>query len=89
MGDVLTGMIATLLGQGVEPFQAACLSSFLHGAAGERLGQTASRGRLASELADVLPALLSDWETDILQDGTKEGSLETLWPVAFSGKGAR
>lgn len=34
-GDVLTGMITSLAGQGLEPFDAACAGVFLHGKAGE------------------------------------------------------
>ncbi|MGC8528608.1 MAG: NAD(P)H-hydrate dehydratase [Leptospirillia bacterium] len=59
MGDVLTGVIATFLAQGLSPFDAARLGAFLHGQAGELLGVTSTRGRLASELADLFPVLLS------------------------------
>ena len=59
MGDVLTGIIATFLGQGLAPFDAARLGAFFHGRAGELLGATSTRGRLASELADLLPGLLT------------------------------
>lgn len=42
-GDVLSGMILSLLGQGVPPLEAAALGAYLHGAAGdacaEELGQ--------------------------------------------------
>ncbi|MBI4603586.1 MAG: NAD(P)H-hydrate dehydratase [Planctomycetes bacterium] len=34
-GDVLTGVIASLLGQGLAPFEAACLGVHLHGLAGD------------------------------------------------------
>jgi NAD(P)H-hydrate epimerase len=34
-GDVLTGMIASFLGQGIEPFEAAKLGTYLHGLAGD------------------------------------------------------
>ena len=52
-GDVLSGVIATLLGQGLDPYDAARLGGALHGLAGERSGQKA--GLLASEIADLLP----------------------------------
>lgn len=65
MGDVLTGMIAGWLAQGVGLLPAACLGVFLHAAAGAR--RAAGRGAggiLASEVADSLPALIAhpeDW----------------------------
>lgn len=34
-GDVLTGMIAGLLSQGMSPFDAACAGTYLHGRAGD------------------------------------------------------
>jgi NAD(P)H-hydrate epimerase len=50
-GDVLSGIIGALLGQGLEPYAAARLGAYLHGAAGdvlrERLGEA---GLLASDL---------------------------------------
>jgi NAD(P)H-hydrate epimerase len=55
-GDVLTGVIAGLLAQGLEPFDAACVGCFLHGAAGDRLArEVGAAGVLASELAGALP----------------------------------
>jgi len=60
-GDVLTGIIAALIGQGVAPSEAGALGAWLHGAAGDRFatGQ-GDAGLLASELADALPATLRD-----------------------------
>ena len=56
-GDVLAGLVGSLLGQGLSAWNAARLAVFLHGRAAdflaERLGD---RGLLASELADELPA---------------------------------
>ncbi len=89
MGDVLTGMIAAFLGQKMEPFEASCLAAFLHGAAGERLGRRSSRGRLASEMADELPALLSEWEQAVGAAPHPEEEPQTLWPVLPPGGGLR
>jgi NAD(P)H-hydrate epimerase len=59
MGDTLTGMIAGFLGQGFEPFEAACLGVFVHGAAADRrFAQIASRGLLASQiLPEIAPVI--------------------------------
>jgi len=35
MGDVLTGMIASFIGQGVEDYSASIISVYLHGLAGD------------------------------------------------------
>src|SRR5207237_10184328 len=55
-GDVLTGMIAALLGQRLEPFAAAQLGVHLHGLAGDlarnELGEVSL---IASDLVDSLP----------------------------------
>jgi NAD(P)H-hydrate epimerase len=56
-GDVLTGIIGSLLAQGMDPFDAGSCGVYLHGRAAEYL--TAQRGvvgLLASEVADAVPA---------------------------------
>ncbi len=55
-GDVLTGAIAGLVAQGVEPRVAGALAVHLHGLAGDRLGQRVGAcGVLAGEVAAELP----------------------------------
>lgn len=60
-GDVLTGLIAALIGQGVDPFAAAVLATWVHGRAGdlasERIGQTAL---IATDLLDYLATALRE-----------------------------
>jgi NAD(P)H-hydrate epimerase len=52
-GDVLSGIIVSLLAQGVQPYEAAVLGGYLHGAAGQlAAGYWGNAGLLASELAD-------------------------------------
>ncbi|MDA3786397.1 MAG: NAD(P)H-hydrate dehydratase, partial [Deltaproteobacteria bacterium] len=48
MGDVLAGVIAGLVAQNVEPFQAVCLAVYAHGLAGDILAETGPYGYLAS-----------------------------------------
>ena len=59
MGDTLTGIIAGLLAQGFDAFQAACLGVYVHGAACDRIfGEVSSRGLLATDMLDQVPAVL-------------------------------
>ena len=52
-GDVLGGIIVSLLAQGVKPYEAAVLGGYLHGAAGQLAADYwGNAGLLASELAD-------------------------------------
>jgi NAD(P)H-hydrate epimerase len=56
-GDVLSGLVGSLLAQRLPPYDAARLGVFLHGRAGDRLAlQLGDAGLLASQLADELPA---------------------------------
>ena len=58
-GDVLAGMIVSLLGQGIDPLKATACGAWLHGAAGDlcarELGQYAM---LPSDMLEALPRLL-------------------------------
>ena len=58
-GDVLTGLIAALLAQGLSAFDAACLGIHLHGLAADRWrGRWGAAGLLARELAAAIPGAL-------------------------------
>ncbi|MDE2778203.1 MAG: NAD(P)H-hydrate dehydratase [Chloroflexota bacterium] len=55
-GDVLTGVIGSLLTQGMDPFDAASCGVYLHGAAAEMITRERGiTGLLASEVAEALP----------------------------------
>lgn len=59
MGDVLAGLLAALLAQGLERYDAARLAAWVHGAAGDRaaadLGQ---HGMNASDVLERLPLVM-------------------------------
>lgn len=58
-GDILAGMLAGLLGQGIAPLEAACLGAYLHGQAGDLCArQLGEYGMLPSDMLDALPQLL-------------------------------
>lgn len=55
MGDVLTGVIAALVAQGLSPFAAAKAGVFLHGRAGDQAARIGGeRGLLACDLLPLL-----------------------------------
>jgi len=57
MGDVLTGLIGSLLAQGLSAFDAATLGVYLHGQAADRLlGLFGDAGLLATDIMYELPA---------------------------------
>lgn len=58
-GDVLAGMIVSLLGQGLAPLEAAACAAWLHGRAGDICaGEIGQYGMLPSDIVGVLPRLL-------------------------------
>lgn len=59
MGDVLTGVIAALLGQGLSSAQAARLGVLWHALAGEAAALGRDRGVLAGEVSAWLPRAIS------------------------------
>lgn len=62
MGDVLSGMIAAFIAQGLSPDDALLLAVHLHGAAGDALAQQqASIGMTASEVTEWSRWLLNQW----------------------------
>jgi NAD(P)H-hydrate epimerase len=64
-GDVLAGVIAGLVAQGLAPFDAASLGVYLHGRAGEMVKEKiGDAGMIASDLLPVLPLTIKE-----LKDG--------------------
>ena len=62
-GDVLSGILVSLLGRGIAPLQAAAAAAWLHGAAGDRaaarLGETSM---LQGDLTDALCEIIQELE---------------------------
>lgn len=62
MGDVLTGIIAALIAQGLSLAEAAALGVCLHASAADRSAQLdGERGLLASDIFPHLRALVNEW----------------------------
>jgi len=58
-GDVLTGMIAALLAQGVDAFEAAKFGAYVHGKAGDLAAKKRTKaGLIATDLIEHMPAAL-------------------------------
>ncbi len=63
MGDVLTGVIAGLIGQRLSTIDAARLGVYLHGLAGDLLAAERGQiGLLASEIADTIPKAIRRYQ---------------------------
>ena len=58
-GDVLTGIIATLLSQGLAPVDAARAGAYWHGLAAQHCAKTRTRGVMAGDLPDAFADALS------------------------------
>jgi hydroxyethylthiazole kinase-like uncharacterized protein yjeF len=70
-GDVLAGVIAALLGQGMPAWGAACAGVWLHG----RAATLAGAGLLAEDLPAHLPAARGDAEADADADAIAAGTV--------------
>ena len=58
-GDVLAGILVSLLGQGLKPLEAAACGAWLHGAAGDLCaGEIGQYGMLPTDMLNALPRLL-------------------------------
>ena len=64
-GDILTGVIASLLAQQLKPISAALMGTYLHGLAGdlavEGIGEISM---IATDLIDYLPAAFQQYQAE-------------------------
>lgn len=62
-GDVLSGVIGSLIGQGMERFDAATAGVWIHGKAGEMAGRSLGiRSVLATDVIHLLSAAIAEYE---------------------------
>ena len=62
-GDVLSGIIGSMLGQGLSPVEAAVCGVYIHGLAGDyAAGELGQLSMTASNIIDFLPQVLSEME---------------------------
>lgn len=64
-GDVLSGMVLSLLGQGMEPFDACCCAVWLHGRAGDLAAMDkGERGMTPMDLLEQIPYAMQELERE-------------------------
>lgn len=67
-GDVLTGIIAALIGQGLKPQDAAIAGVYLHGLAGDMACvKKGEYGMIAGDIIEELPHAITSCKTDCLK----------------------
>lgn len=55
-GDVLAGIIASFIGQGINPYDATCCAAFIHGLAGDLVSQDKGEyGLIATDIIEKIP----------------------------------
>jgi NAD(P)H-hydrate repair Nnr-like enzyme with NAD(P)H-hydrate dehydratase domain len=56
-------MIASFISQGISPFEATSLATFIHGkASDEMVKEKGYRGQIASDLFDKIPGVITQYE---------------------------
>ena len=68
-GDVLTGVVAAMLGQKASPFEAACFAVFIHGLAGDLAKK--AKGEISLVARDLLDALPLAFQKVLGQNKTR------------------
>ena len=62
-GDMLTGMVASFIAQGIIPLDAACCAVYIHGLCGDITAKEISqRGMSIKDMLELLGALMSEFE---------------------------
>ncbi|RLI30970.1 bifunctional ADP-dependent NAD(P)H-hydrate dehydratase/NAD(P)H-hydrate epimerase [Candidatus Bathyarchaeota archaeon] len=65
-GDVLTGIVATLLAWGVEPFRAGCAAAYVNGAAGDLAVKELGYHITATDVLEKIPEVMREFEEPTL-----------------------
>ena len=62
-GDVLTGIIASLVSQGLNCYDAASVGAYIHGQTSDELVERKGyRGQLSSDIVEFLPNTIRSYE---------------------------
>ncbi|MDH3365833.1 MAG: NAD(P)H-hydrate dehydratase [Thermoplasmata archaeon] len=65
-GDVLTGLVASMVAQGAQPYHAARIGAFAMGLAGDLAFEEKSYGLVATDVIEKIPIVLKRYELDSL-----------------------
>ena len=79
-GDVLTGVVATLLSQGLAPVDAARAGAYWHGLSARYVAKTREVGIIASDVANALGFALPSATASERESANGPGSLALLVP---------
>jgi NAD(P)H-hydrate epimerase len=60
-GDVLAGIIGSLLSKGVDTYNSMRIAAFINGSAGNKVFETKSYGLLPTDIIEEIPSLLSKY----------------------------
>ncbi len=66
-GDVLTGLVASMIAQGAQPYHAARIGAFAMGLAGDLAFEEKSYGLVATDVIEKIPIVLRRYELDSLE----------------------
>jgi len=59
-GDVLSGIVAALMAQGADPFEAAVAGAFINGASGDMVAAEKGYHMVATDLIEYIPKIMED-----------------------------
>ena len=72
-GDVLTGLIVSFLGQGIDSFRAACLGASIHGRAGDLArARHGEYGMIARDIITCIPEAIKEYSKEGVMAQAKE-----------------
>ncbi len=87
-GDVLTGLITGFIAQGLSPFDAARIGTYIHGLAGDIAAQNfTKRAMIAGDIADAIPDAISITEFEPILSSGKVPEFELDYNLIDLGAG--
>jgi len=82
-GDVLAGIIASLMSKNVQPYQAARMGAFINGYAGNLAYKNRSYGLIATDIIDKIPDVLKKFILQIRFCGELKEKMFHIYMALF------